>query len=165
MAQLEGSPPSWTGVGVPPDLFFFIKPSTHPSTHRRLPRKYEYYIFMDDDAYTTSYQAFEDLLLKWRPAVGVPGGAVHLPPGWTRTAEALRITSFDAMLNAYHRDVVFSRSAAAIVPFWALPADSHPLYSSVKNAKPQKQVILHTILIAERLLGVNCMIALKISFR
>eukprot|EP00668_Euglena_longa_P015653 GGOE01019776.1.p1 GENE.GGOE01019776.1~~GGOE01019776.1.p1 ORF type:complete len:766 (+),score=216.23 GGOE01019776.1:53-2350(+) len=81
----------------------------------RLPRKYEYYIFMDDDAYTTSYQSFEDLLLKWRPAVGVPGGAIHLPEGWTQNAEALQITSFDAMLNAYHRDVVFN---SLVLPYY-----------------------------------------------
>ena len=83
-----------------------------------LPRRYEYYIFLDDDVTVTSARKFEEKCLKWRPAIAVAGAGIHLPsklpPGLDQT-EALKITSYDALLNAYHRDVVFD---SIVLPYY-----------------------------------------------
>ena len=96
---------------VPCRAPFHARPAAACPTHR-LPRKYEYYIFVDDDVYITAPRLFQQLCLKWRPAVAVPGAAIHFPQVKPpNTTEALLITSYDAMANAFHRDVVFDRHA------------------------------------------------------
>jgi hypothetical protein len=72
---------------------------------RTLPSSYEYYIFLDDDVkfLIGDWRKFEGLLKRYRPAIGVPlwwdlFGDCSLP---VRT-----IYSFDAVVNAFHRDLV-----------------------------------------------------------
>eukprot|EP00668_Euglena_longa_P033035 GGOE01042537.1.p1 GENE.GGOE01042537.1~~GGOE01042537.1.p1 ORF type:complete len:754 (+),score=168.46 GGOE01042537.1:56-2317(+) len=82
----------------------------------RLKHKYEYYIFMDHDITLSSNAVFESLLLRWRPAIGVPAGAMQLPNNFPqRTRGALRITAFHASLNAFHRDVFFH---SVLLPYY-----------------------------------------------
>uniref|UniRef100_A0A7S4GEM1 Uncharacterized protein n=1 Tax=Eutreptiella gymnastica TaxID=73025 RepID=A0A7S4GEM1_9EUGL len=85
----------------------------------RLPRRYDYYIFLDDDVTLTSVRDFEAKCLKWRPAVAVPGAGIHLPtqlpPDYTKETEALKITSYAALFNAYHHDVFFN---SLVLPYW-----------------------------------------------
>ena len=85
----------------------------------QLPRRYEYYIFLDDDVTLTSTRQFEEKCLKWRPAVAVLGGGIHLPsklpPGFSKDTEALKITSYDALCNAYHQDVFFD---SIVLPYY-----------------------------------------------
>uniref|UniRef100_A0A7S1IIN1 Glycosyl transferase 64 domain-containing protein n=1 Tax=Eutreptiella gymnastica TaxID=73025 RepID=A0A7S1IIN1_9EUGL len=82
----------------------------------RLPRRYEYYIFMDDDVHLTTPKGFEAMLLKYRPAIAAPGSAVHFPSDFKdKNTEALRIGTFDAMCNAYHQDVFFH---SLVLPYY-----------------------------------------------
>lgn len=64
----------WKGWGCVPWL----------APPHRLRRRYEYYIFLDDDVFLVTPQRFEAMLMKWRPAVGIPGWAVHYPQPWGR---------------------------------------------------------------------------------
>ncbi|SFJ47487.1 hypothetical protein [Caulobacter sp. UNC279MFTsu5.1] len=66
-------------------------------------RDYDYFIFCDDDVVFTrgSWDALEEALTRWRPAVGLPS---HPHPHDHREIHA--VYDFDAIVNAFHRDVV-----------------------------------------------------------
>eukprot|EP00667_Euglena_gracilis_P003445 EG_transcript_3455 len=84
----------------------------------QLRRRYEYYIFLDDDVFLVTPQRFEAMLMKWRPAVGIPGWAVHYPQPWgppKNNSEALRVCGYQAFINAFHHDVVFN---SVVLPYY-----------------------------------------------
>ncbi len=80
---------------------------------------YLYYIFLDDDVEFSkgSWRDFEDELLKYNPAIAVPYLAEY---GSGDAFNDLRLDSqtcyyFDAMYNAFHRDVVMD---GLILPYY-----------------------------------------------
>ena len=92
---------------------------------RKSGNDYEYFIFLDDDVEIVlgSFKVFEELLLKYKPMMGVPlcdqikdshryhkNISVHHPKG------------FDQIVQAYHKDVV--RDQIAIPYVTDLDADS-----------------------------------------
>eukprot|EP00668_Euglena_longa_P030297 GGOE01037753.1.p1 GENE.GGOE01037753.1~~GGOE01037753.1.p1 ORF type:complete len:755 (+),score=188.66 GGOE01037753.1:78-2342(+) len=82
------------------------------------PRRYEYYVFLDDDVSISGTADFERLLLKWRPAIGVPAGAAQVPDPFLaphNESEAIHITAFHGYANAFHRDVFFN---SLVLPFY-----------------------------------------------
>jgi hypothetical protein len=84
----------------------------------KLQKRYTYYIFLDDDVQVSAPEEFERLLLKWRPAVGVPGNAAHLPTPWGppgNESESVWVTAYHAYYNAYHRDVFFH---SLVLPYY-----------------------------------------------
>jgi len=84
----------------------------------QLPHRYEYYIFLDDDVYLITGKLFEGMLLKWRPAVGVPGWAGHYPQPWkppNNESEAVTLTAYQGFATAFHRDVVFN---SLVLPYY-----------------------------------------------
>lgn len=67
---------------------------------------YDYYIFCDDDVVFLegSWRSFEADLEKWRPAIGLPA---HPYP--TQHEAIHSVYDFDAIVNAFHRDLVRDR--------------------------------------------------------
>ena len=41
-------------------------------------KKYEYYVFMDEDIVVSNLTLWEETLFRYRPAVGVPGGIAQV---------------------------------------------------------------------------------------
>jgi len=77
------------------------------------PRKYTYYVFMDEDITLSNITLFEEHLLRYLPPIGVPAGIAQLygaPDKAVRQAghEAIILLSFDAAFNAFHHDVMHS---------------------------------------------------------
>ena len=68
--------------------------------------KYEYYVFMDEDILVSNLTLWEETLLRYRPAVGVPGGIAQVLPNTDTTPESRVLTCFDAAFNAFHYDLV-----------------------------------------------------------
>lgn len=93
---------------------------------RRQGWRYKYYILLDDDASLrfvnataaataapdAPYRAFEDFLLRFQPAVGYPIFGQFYTRGDFRTrfpnnsTDYAEVAWFDALFNAYHRDVL-----------------------------------------------------------
>lgn len=90
---------------------------------RRQGWRYRYYILLDDDAALVfvnrtaaapdePYRAFEDFLLRFQPAVGYPIYGIFYAHGDFRTrfpnnsTDYAEVAWFDALFNAYHRDVL-----------------------------------------------------------
>lgn len=75
----------------------------------RRPQQYLYYIFLDDDVLFEkgSWRSFEEALLKYQPAIASPYFPEYPPVNRSRLdLEAHTCFYFDAMFNAFHRDVV-----------------------------------------------------------
>jgi len=84
----------------------------------RLPRRYDYYVFLDDDIFINTMREYERMLLKWRPAIGVPGWAIHYPQPWgppRNESEALRISAYHGYITAFHQDVMFH---SLVLPYY-----------------------------------------------
>ena len=70
---------------------------------------YLYYILLDDDLIfeTGSFRKFERMLLKYRPAIGIPQCWGHNETFQNLEMEAHTVYKFDAAFNAFHKDVFF----------------------------------------------------------
>ena len=69
---------------------------------------YLYYVFLDDDIVFDKgdWRTFEDVLLKYRPAIATPFFPDYPPVDRSRLdMEAHTCAYFDAMFNAFHHDV------------------------------------------------------------
>lgn len=73
----------------------------------KMDKEYLYYIFLDDDVefQKGSWRQFEDELLKYQPAVATPY-LIGYPHNIDTDMEAQTCFMFDAMYNAYHKDVL-----------------------------------------------------------
>lgn len=83
---------------------------------RSLEKKYEYYIFLDDDL-TLSFQniiEFQKLLKKYKPAIGTPRMWDYNKQCENLNFEAHTVYAFDAAMNAFHNSVFFEN---AIFPY------------------------------------------------
>lgn len=73
------------------------------------PEQYLYYLFLDDDILFEkgNWRSFEQALLNYRPAVASPYFPEYPPVNRSRLdLQAHTCFYFDAMFNAFHRDVV-----------------------------------------------------------
>lgn len=79
---------------------------------------YLYYIFLDEDVLFTKgdWRTFEDALLKYEPAVATPYCPWYSPEKKPRLdLEAHTCGWFDAMYNAFHREIIEDR---LILPYY-----------------------------------------------
>ena len=97
-----------------PDCLYFPR-STWTQGRNRLLREalssgtdYLYYIFLDDDLILRrgDWRVFEAALLKYEPAIGTPFCLDYWGMTSSETMEAHQCLHFDAMCNAFHRDVI-----------------------------------------------------------
>ena len=82
-----------------------------------LERDYMYYIFLDDDAVVTkgSFEDFQNLLLKYKPAVGLPlCDIVKNNFYYLLTKEVQHAVTMDQIVQAYHHTVVKNKF---VLPF------------------------------------------------
>ncbi len=77
--------------------------------------QYQYYIFLDDDIVFTegSFRLMEQYLLKYEPAVATPFYSWHPDP--RLEFEAHTVYSFDAIFNAFHRDLI---TDGVVLPYY-----------------------------------------------
>ena len=75
---------------------------------KKLPNKYLYYIFLDDDLSFKqgSFREFEKMLLEYKPAIGIPKCWNHNKRENINML-AHTVYEFDAAFNAFHQDVFF----------------------------------------------------------
>jgi hypothetical protein len=122
LIQMEGNlpPPNMNGADIlcitwknRRDPCVFLPNSTWTSGRNymwkmvtMMDKKYEYYVFMDEDIVVSNLTLWEETLFRYRPAVGVPGGIAQVHPGVDITVESRVLTCFDAAFNAFHYDLV-----------------------------------------------------------
>lgn len=87
--------------------------------------RYDYYIFCDDDLeiVSGSWEAFEDHLREYRPALATPFNKRAAAPD---TTSILQVYDIDAMANAVHRDLIDDE---VLYPYYA-GFDSHSWWLS-----------------------------------
>lgn len=78
--------------------------------------KYLYYIFLDDDLVIArgGWRGFEAMLSEYEPAIGTPFCLDHGDMKRSRNLEVQHCILFDAMCNAFHRDVI---NSAVLLPY------------------------------------------------